>query len=130
MQNFNAHITGTGQFHPHKILTNDDLAKMVDTSDEWIVQRTGIKERRISEQKKEYPSAMAEHAARMAIKNAGLNVDDIEMIIFSVTLPDYLFPNTASQLQTKLGMTVINVPVWISMPLALVGSTAYKSRMH
>lgn len=105
MEIFKSKITGTGQFHPAKVMTNDDMAKLVDTSDEWITQRTGIKERRIANEKTEYPSAMAEHASRDAIKNAGLEPDDIDMIIFSVTLPDFLFPNSASQLQTKLGIT-------------------------
>lgn len=105
MELFKTKITGTGKYHPTKIMTNDDLAKLVDTSDEWIFQRTGIKERRISDKETEYPSAMAEHASREAIKNAGLTPDDIDMIIFSVTLPDFLFPNTASQLQTKLEIT-------------------------
>ena len=105
MELFKTKITGTGKFHPAKIMTNDDMAKLVDTNDEWIVQRTGIKERRIADPETEYPSAMAYHAAADAIKNAGITADEISMIIFSVTLPDYLFPNSASQLQTKLGIT-------------------------
>lgn len=106
MQVFNTKILGTGKYHPDKIMTNDDLSKMVDTSDEWIFQRTGIKERRIgSLEKEEFPSGMSEHAARDAIKNAGLEPNDIEMIIFSTTLPDMLFPNTASCLQERLGIT-------------------------
>jgi 3-oxoacyl-[acyl-carrier-protein] synthase-3 len=105
MELFRTKISGTGKFHPKKVMTNEDMAKLVDTNDEWIVQRTGIKERRIADPATEYPSAMAFHAAEEAIKNAGLKPDDISMIIFSVTLPDYLFPNTAGQLQTKLGIT-------------------------
>lgn len=106
MQTYNAIIKGTGNYHPEKVMTNEDLAKMVDTSDEWITQRTGIKERRIgSVENEEFPSGMAEHAAREAIKNAGLTPDDIDLILFSVTLPDMLFPNTASQLQTRLGIS-------------------------
>ena len=105
METFKTKITGTGQFHPSKVMTNEDMAKLVDTSDEWITQRTGIKERRIADPKTEYPSGMAEHAAKIAIENAGLEPNDIDMIIFSITLPDFLFPNTASQLQTKLGIT-------------------------
>jgi 3-oxoacyl-[acyl-carrier-protein] synthase-3 len=105
MELFKTKISGSGKFHPEKVMTNDDMAKLVDTSDEWIVQRTGIKERRIADPAKEFPSAMAYHASVEAIKNAGLQPDDISMIIFSVTLPDYLFPNTASQLQTQLGIT-------------------------
>jgi 3-oxoacyl-[acyl-carrier-protein] synthase-3 len=103
---YNTKIIGTGKYHPAKVMTNDDLAKMVETSDEWIVQRTGIKERRIgSIENHEYPSGMAVHAAKDAIKNAGLEPNDIELILFSVTLPDMFFPNTASQLQFALGMT-------------------------
>lgn len=106
MQLYQMKIAGTGKYHPEKVLTNDDLSKMVDTNDEWITQRTGIKERRISDLKKEeYPSGMSEHAAREAIKNAGLEPNDIDLIIFSVTLPDMLFPNTASRLQERLGIT-------------------------
>lgn len=106
MNLFNTKISGTGSYHPAKVMTNEDLAKMVDTSDEWIVQRTGIKERRIGDlEKEEFPSGMSEHAARMAIKNAGLEPNDIEMILFSVTIPDMLFPNTASCLQERLGIT-------------------------
>lgn len=106
MELFSTKILGTGKYHPSKILTNDDLSKMVDTNDEWIVQRTGIKERRIGDlAKEEYPSGMSKHAALMAIENAGLTPNDIEMIIFSTTLPDMLFPNTASCLQEKLGIT-------------------------
>lgn len=106
MQLYKTRFQGTGKYHPEKILTNEELSKMVDTSDEWITQRTGIKERRIgSIEKEEYPSGMAERASRQAIKNAGLEVDDIGLILFSTTLPDMLFPNTASQLQARLGMT-------------------------
>ncbi len=103
---YQSKITGTGKYHPEKVLTNDDLSKMVDTSDEWIIQRTGIKERRQSDlTKDEFPSGMAYHSAKEAIENAGLEPNDIEMIVFSVTLPDMLFPNTASCLQDKLGIT-------------------------
>jgi 3-oxoacyl-[acyl-carrier-protein] synthase-3 len=106
MQLYKSQIIGTGKYHPEKIMTNDDLSKLVDTNDEWIMKRTGISERRIASiEKEEYPSGMAEHASRQAIKNAGLEPDDIDLIIFSVTLPDMLFPNTASQLQARLGIT-------------------------
>lgn len=106
MQLYKTKITGTGKYHPSKIMTNDDISKIVETSDEWITQRTGIKERRIADiEKEEYPSGMAEHASRQAIKNAGLEPNDIDLILFSVTLPDMLLPNTASQLQARLGIT-------------------------
>ncbi|MCO4754335.1 MAG: ketoacyl-ACP synthase III [Bacteriovoracaceae bacterium] len=106
MQLYKTKIQGTGKYHPDKVLTNDELSKMVDTSDEWITQRTGIKERRISDlEKEEYPSGMAERAARQAIENAGWTVDDVECILFATTIPDMMLPNTASQLQARLGIT-------------------------
>jgi len=103
---YSAKIAGTGKYHPEKIMTNDEISKMVDTSDEWIIQRTGIKERRIGDiAKDEFPSGMAERAAKIAIKNAGIEPNDIDLILFSVTLPDMLFPNAASCLQERLGIT-------------------------
>ncbi len=102
---FSSKIIGTGKFHPDKVMTNDDLSKFLDTNDEWIVQRTGIKERRISNPETEYPSAMAYHASKQAIENAGLEPNDIDLILFSVTIPDMFFPNSASCLQHKLGIT-------------------------
>src|SRR5690606_41431510 len=117
MQVFNTKILGTGKYHPDKIMTNDDLSKMVDTSDEWIFQRTGIKERRIgSLAKDEFPSGMSEHAARDAIKNAGLEPNDLAMIIFSTTLPDMLFPNTASCLPERPGLTTQGARVHLTAP--------------
>lgn len=98
-------IAGVGKYHPQKVMTNEDLSKVVETSDEWIVKRTGIKERRISDKEKdEIPSGMATKAAEIAIKNAGIDKNDIDMIILSTTLPDMFFPNTSSVLQFKLGI--------------------------
>lgn len=105
MKMFNTKITGTGKYHPKRVMSNDEISEMVDTTDEWIIQRTGIKERRISDPETEYPSAMATHAAKEAIKNAGIEPNDISMIIFSVTISDYVFPGTSTQLQTALGIT-------------------------
>lgn len=106
MEFFNAKIAGTGKYHPENIMTNEDISKTVDTSDEWIIQRTGIKERRVADaNKNETPSGMAERAAKIAIEKAGLEPNDIELILFSVTLPDMMFPNAASCLQEKLGIT-------------------------
>ncbi len=106
MELFKTKIQGTGKYHPEKVMTNDDITKLVDTSDEWIIQRPGIKERRIGDaEKNETPSGMAERAAKIAIEKAGLEPNDIELILFSVTLPDMLFPNAASCLQEKLGIT-------------------------
>lgn len=101
----NTRILGTGKYHPENIVTNEEISKRVDTSDEWIVQRTGIKERRVgSIENDEMPSGMAARAAKIALEQAGVEPDEIELILFSVTLPDHMFPNTASVLQHKLGM--------------------------
>ncbi|MFT6631421.1 MAG: 3-oxoacyl-[acyl-carrier-protein] synthase-3 [Bacteriovoracaceae bacterium] len=106
MKLYKSKIQGTGKYHPEKVMTNEDITKLVETTDEWIIQRTGIKERRIADvEKDEFPSGMAERAARMAIKNAELEADDIDLILFSVTLPDMMFPNSASCLQARLGIT-------------------------
>jgi len=96
-----AKIIGTGSYLPKKILSNHDLEKIVDTSDEWIVTRTGIKERRIAEG--EFTSSMAVKAARKAIQDAGLTIDEIDFIIISTLTPDYMFPSTACLVQSKLG---------------------------
>ncbi len=96
-------IKGTGRFIPERILTNADLEKMVDTNDEWITTRTGIKQRHIAP--KEMPNSdMALGAAQSALENAGLTADDIDFIILAGVSGDYLFPSTACVLQGKLGM--------------------------
>lgn len=95
-------IIGTGSYVPEKILTNADLEKMVDTSDEWIVTRTGIRERRIAA-KDEFTSHMAEKAARAAIEQAGITVEEIDLIIVATVTPDMLFPSTACFVQKQLG---------------------------
>jgi 3-oxoacyl-[acyl-carrier-protein] synthase III len=105
MSNFRTKFKGTGHYLPEKVVTNDDLSKLVDTNHQWIVERTGICERRISDPVKDVPSSMAQRAAEMAIKDAGLNPNDIDCILFSVTIGDMFFPNTASVLQEKLGIT-------------------------
>lgn len=106
MELYHTKIIGTGKYHPEKVITNEELSKRVDTSDEWIVQRTGIKERRVgSVDTNDFPSGMAEKSAKQAIEAAGLEPNDIDFILFSVTLPDMLFPNSASCLQERLGIT-------------------------
>ncbi len=106
MKILNTRILGTGSYLPEKILTNDDIAKRVDTNHQWIVERTGIHTRRIGDHDKdETPSGMAARAARKALEAANLEPNDIDFIIFSTTLPDMFFPNTASVLQQKLGIT-------------------------
>ncbi|MDH5542675.1 MAG: ketoacyl-ACP synthase III [Nitrospinota bacterium] len=98
------YIAGTGRFLPERVMTNHDLAKIVDTSDEWIVERTGIKERRIAE-KEVCASDLAAPAARDAIKAAGLKAKDIELIIVGTSTPDMLFPSTACFVQAKINAT-------------------------
>lgn len=97
-------ILGSGAYLPDKILTNDDLAAMVDTSDEWIVQRTGIRQRHIVADG-EMTSDLATAAAKRALDAAGLGTDDIDLIITATTTPDYTFPATAVAVQRKLGIS-------------------------
>jgi 3-oxoacyl-[acyl-carrier-protein] synthase-3 len=95
-------ITGVGSYVPEKILTNADLEKMVETSDEWITSRTGIKERRIAA-KDEFTSDMAAKAARRAMKMAGVTGEQIDLIIIATITPDMPFPATACLVQQKIG---------------------------
>jgi 3-oxoacyl-[acyl-carrier-protein] synthase-3 len=104
MKLYNTKISGSGHYYPPKIMTNNDLAELVDTSDEWIVQRTGIKERRIADPKEDYPSNMSVKAAKMAIADAGIDKNDIDLILVSNTMADHFFPNTSSVVQFKLGI--------------------------
>lgn len=97
----NSKITGTGSFAPPRILTNYDLEKMVETSDEWIITRTGIKERRIAEDGTA-PSDLALKASEIALKEAGLEPDQIDLILVGTVTPDYILPSTACILQDKL----------------------------
>ncbi|MBW6488531.1 beta-ketoacyl-ACP synthase III [Sulfurimonas sp.] len=93
-----------GAYAPSKVLSNDDLAKMVDTSDEWITKRTGIKERRIAAND-EFTSDMGVKAARLAIERSGLDKSQIDMIICATISPDYFcMPSTATIISTKLGL--------------------------
>jgi 3-oxoacyl-[acyl-carrier-protein] synthase III len=97
-------IIGTGSYVPEKILTNADLMRMVDTSDEWITTRTGIKERRIAA-KDEHTSDMATKAALAAMEQAGVSAKEIDLILLATATPDMMFPSTACLVQTKLGAT-------------------------
>ena len=97
-----AGIIGLGKYLPEKVLTNKDLEKMVDTTDEWITSRTGIKERRIAH-KDEATSDMATAAAKMALNQAHLKPEDIDLIIVATITPDMFFPATACLVQEKLG---------------------------
>jgi 3-oxoacyl-[acyl-carrier-protein] synthase-3 len=96
-------ILGLGQYLPERVVTNDDLAKMFDTSDEWIRQRTGISERRYVEDGIG-PADLAVPATKQALENAGVELEDIEFIIFATLNPDYFFPGSGCILQDKLGL--------------------------
>jgi 3-oxoacyl-[acyl-carrier-protein] synthase III len=98
-----ARIAGTGGFLPEKVLTNADLEKMVDTTDRWIVERTGIRERHVAAED-ETSSAMGEQAARRAMEASGVGPKDIDLIIVATTTPDQIFPSTACLLQERLGI--------------------------
>ncbi len=104
-----AKISGTGHYVPEKKLTNKDLEKIVDTSDEWITTRTGMKERRVSA--KDQPSSdLAYHASKNALQMAGLRAKDLDMIIVATVTPDYIFPSTSCILLKKLGIK--NIPAF------------------
>ncbi|WMT92502.1 ketoacyl-ACP synthase III [Pelagibacterium sp. H642] len=97
-------VRGVGGYLPERVMTNDDLTKIVDTSDEWIVQRTGIRQRHIAAEG-EVTSDLALIAARRALENAGMEASDIDLIVVGTTTPDRTFPATAAILQQKLGIT-------------------------
>lgn len=97
-------ILGTGGYLPERILTNEDLSHMVDTSDEWIAARTGIRQRHIAADD-QMTSDLAVAAAQDALNNAGVDVDDVDLILLATTTPDQTFPATATAVQAKLGMT-------------------------
>jgi len=97
-------VRGVGGYLPERILTNDELAKKVDTTNEWIVQRTGIEQRHVAAEG-EYTSDLAAKAGQRAMDAAGVVINDIDMIIVATTTPDMTFPATAALVQKKLGMT-------------------------
>ena len=99
-----AGILGTGYYVPEKILTNADLEKIVDTSDEWIVERTGIKERRIAEDNVPM-SELAMKAAENALQDAGVTADELDLIIVATLTSDRIIPSTACMIQNRLGAT-------------------------
>lgn len=101
---FRSKVIGVGHYVPEKVVTNDDLAKIMDTSDEWITERTGIKERRYFDPDKDTVSNMAERAARMAAERAGIEIKEIEFIVFATITPDYFFPGSGVLLQRQLGL--------------------------
>ncbi len=98
-----ARLTGSGSYLPKKVLTNQDLEALVDTSDEWIVARTGISERRVVEED-EFTCDLAEKASREALKKAGVCPNQVDLIVVATTTPDQVFPSTACLLQQRLGI--------------------------
>ncbi len=100
----NARIVATGSYVPDRVLSNQDLEKMVDTTDEWIWTRTGMKERRIAAEG-QFTSDMGFEAAKRAMEKANVSPQEIDLILFATLTPDYIFPSTACLLQAKLGAT-------------------------
>ena len=97
-----AHIVGWGRFLPNQILTNHDIAQIVDTSDEWIYSRTGIRQRRIANEH-ETTATMAFEAAARALAVADVHPSQLDLVIVATSTPEYVFPSTASRVQDYLG---------------------------
>lgn len=104
-----AEIAGVGHYVPDRVVKNADLEELMSTTDAWIQERTGIQERRWFEEGKDTTAGMGAEAARRALANAGLTVDDVQLIVFATLSPDYFFPGSGVLMQRELGMTG-NVP--------------------
>ena len=104
---YHSKITGLGYYVPENIVSNDDLSKIMDTNDEWIQERTGIKERRHVNSTEDTTTSMGVKAAAMAIERSGLTKDDIDFIVFATMTPDYYFPGCGVQIQDMLGMQTV-----------------------
>ncbi len=100
---YNSKIVGAGHYVPEKVVTNKDLEKIMDTSDEWIRERSGIEERRFAEFGKDTVSNMGTKAAKIALERAGLTADDVDFIVFATLSPDYYFPGPGVTVQHELG---------------------------
>jgi len=102
---YTARIAGMGKYVPDNVVTNDDLAQIMDTNDEWIQERTGIKERRhISKDSEDTTAIMGAKAAKIALERAGINKDEIDLIVFATLSPDYYFPGCGVQIQEMLNI--------------------------
>jgi 3-oxoacyl-[acyl-carrier-protein] synthase III len=97
-------ITGVGHYVPEKVITNHDLSKLMDTSDEWIRERTGIVERRYFDHTKDTVANMGAKASRMALERAGVDVKEVDFIVFATITPDYFFPGSGVLMQRELGL--------------------------
>lgn len=104
---YNSKITGLGFFVPDNVVTNDDLSRVMDTSDEWIQERTGIQERRHVIKGEDTTASMGVKAAKIAIERAGIDKDDIDFIVFATLSPDYYFPGPGVQVQHALGINTV-----------------------
>lgn len=104
---FRSKITGLGYYVPENVVTNDDLAQLMDTNDAWIVERTGIHERRHKKLEEDTTTGMGVKAARMAMERASLQADDIDFVIFATLSPDYYFPGPGVLLQRDLGLKTV-----------------------
>ena len=104
---YNSKITGLGYFVPENVVTNDDLSKVMDTNDEWIQERTGIKERRHVIKGEDTTMNMGVKAAKIAIERAGIDKDDIDFIVFATLSPDYYFPGPGVLVQQELGIKTV-----------------------
>ncbi|RSK40572.1 3-oxoacyl-ACP synthase III family protein [Mangrovimonas spongiae] len=105
---YNSKIIGLGYYVPDNVVTNDDLTKLMDTSDEWIQERTGIKERRwVKPGSGDTTSAMGVKAAKVAIERAGIDKDDIDFIVFATLSPDYYFPGPGVTVQKELDIKTV-----------------------
>ena len=102
-----ARIAGIGMYVPENVVTNHDLTKYMDTTDEWIQERTGIKERRYAHRDQETTTTMAVKAAEIAIQRAGLSAKDIDFIVFATLSPDYYFPGCGVLVQRAMKMKEI-----------------------
>ncbi len=100
----NSRIVGVGHYVPENVVTNDDLSKLMDTTDEWIVERTGISERRYYDYKKDTCANMAAKATKMALERANLDIEEIDLIVFATITPDYMFPGSGVLMQRELGL--------------------------
>ncbi|MBL4577927.1 MAG: ketoacyl-ACP synthase III [Flavobacteriales bacterium] len=104
---FKSKIIGTGHYVPGRVVTNDDLSTMMETSDEWIVERTGINERRWFEAGKDTVSKMGTAAARNALASAGVEANEVDFIVFATLSPDYYFPGCGVLVQEQLGIDTV-----------------------
>lgn len=102
---FRSKIAGIGHYVPEWVVTNDDLSQVMETSDEWIQERTGIEQRRYGQKHKETTTTMGARAAEIAIERAGISKEEVDFIIFATLSPDYYFPGCGVLLQRELGIT-------------------------